>query len=581
MRGQNQFDVAILGTGIAGTTLGAILARNGVRTLLIEHGTHPRFAIGESTVPETTFAFRLLAYRYGVPEIANLSSHQRVRRHIGPTSGVKRNFSFVHHREGEEPRPQETNQVATLSPPLGPDVHLYRQDVDAYMLSVAASYGAVVRQRTDITDVAIDGSGVRLRSRQGETFEAQYVVDAGGIKSLLAQVFGLREDPPPMRTCSRSIYTHMLGVLPFDACMAGKEEHGLPSPLSQGTLHHLFDGGWMWVIPFYNHRSSTNRLCSIGLNLDPRRHPKTEMSPEQELRTFIRQFPAIERQFERASSFREWVSSDRSQFSSTRAVGDRYCLIPHAFAFVDPLFSSGLGIAMGAINMIAHRLIQAGKDGDYSAARFAPVEAQVRANFKHFDRLVDCAYFTFAHYPLWNAFYRVWMLGSIYGSSGQLELMGRYFATRDPAVFSASEDLPYAGIQCSGLPEYRALFGSACAEVEAVRDGLRSVDEAAARIHRLLDESGMWMPVLGARSIPELRHSGVWTLNRVASFTLWAQRESPDFVRRAFLKSLRTGDVLKLVAKEWAAELEASGGSIALMARDFVTGSNRDWERLV
>jgi FADH2 O2-dependent halogenase len=95
---------------------------------------------------------------------------------------------------------------------------------------------------------------------------------------------------------------------------------------------HLFDGGWMWVIPFNNHPSSTNQLCSVGLNMDPRRHPKPDLPPEQEFRAFIRSFPAMAQQFEKAIAIREWVSSDRLQFSSTRAVGDRYCLIPHAFA---------------------------------------------------------------------------------------------------------------------------------------------------------------------------------------------------------------------------------------------------------
>ena len=67
------FDVAILGTGFGGTLLGTILGANNRRVLLIEQGIHPRFAIGESTIPETTLLLRLLSKRYGVPEIANLS----------------------------------------------------------------------------------------------------------------------------------------------------------------------------------------------------------------------------------------------------------------------------------------------------------------------------------------------------------------------------------------------------------------------------------------------------------------------------------------------------------------------------
>jgi FADH2 O2-dependent halogenase len=577
MSQENQYHVAILGTGIAGTILGAILARHGLRTLLIEQGVHPRFAIGESTVPETTFQMRILAYRYGVPEIAHLSSFQRVRRHISPASGVKRNFSFVYHRPGEPQRPEETNQLPTVSPPFGPDMHLFRQDVDAYMLAVAASYGATVRQRTDIKEVSFDAGGVRLQSRQGEVFTADYVVDAGGIKSPLAQMFDLREDPPSMRTHSRSIYTHMHGVLPFDACVPDRAAMGLPSPLSQGTLHHLFDGGWMWVIPFDNHPGSTNRLCSVGLNLDPRRHPKTGLSPEEEFRQFIRPFPALVEQFEKAVAFREWVSSDRLQFSSKRAVGDRYCLIPHAFAFVDPLYSSGLGIAMCAVNMLAHRLIAAARDGDHSAARFAPIETRVRRNFDYFDRLVACSYTSFSDYALWNAWYRVWMLGGVYGASGILELLGRYYSTNDPAVFDACEESPYAGVQATELPEYMALFDATAREVEAFRDGERSAKDAAARIFQRIDESGMWPHIWGGRPNPDLRHPGVFTVDRLLRLMLWMQRDSPDFVRRSYFRSIRPTGILKLIGQDLAAEIEHSGGATFRLLRDYVRGSNRDW----
>ena len=76
-----RYDVAILGTGIGGTILGAILARHGQKVLLIEQGVHPRFTIGESTIPETTILFRILAARYGVPEIGNLATYQRLNRY--------------------------------------------------------------------------------------------------------------------------------------------------------------------------------------------------------------------------------------------------------------------------------------------------------------------------------------------------------------------------------------------------------------------------------------------------------------------------------------------------------------------
>ncbi|MYS71104.1 NAD(P)-binding protein, partial [Streptomyces sp. SID5926] len=126
---QRVFDVAIVGGGIGGTMLGAVLARHGVRVLLLEGSGHPRFAIGESTVPETTFGLRVLARRYDVPELDHLATNAALRRHVSSNSGVKRNFSFIYHREGEPTRPDECTQYPTWGPPLGPDSHYFRQDV--------------------------------------------------------------------------------------------------------------------------------------------------------------------------------------------------------------------------------------------------------------------------------------------------------------------------------------------------------------------------------------------------------------------------------------------------------------------
>ena len=143
------YDVAILGTGIGGTILGAILARHGWRVLLIESGTHPRFAVGESVVTETAAMFRVLAGAFDVSEIHHLSTAFEVRRYVTSNCGVKRAFSYVYQRMGERQRPHEITQFPTLAPPYGPDSHFFRQDTDAYMLAVAARYGAEVRQKVE------------------------------------------------------------------------------------------------------------------------------------------------------------------------------------------------------------------------------------------------------------------------------------------------------------------------------------------------------------------------------------------------------------------------------------------------
>jgi hypothetical protein len=134
--------------------------------------------------------------------------------------------------------------------------------------------------------------------------------------------------------------------------------------------------------------------------------------------------------------------------------------------------------------MLTDRLIQAAKDGDYSAARFAPVEARIRSNFAYFDRLVSCSYISFSNYELWNAWHRIWMVGSVRGGAGLLEIVGRWLSTGDPAAFALCEQAPHAGMQASELPQYKALFDAAAGEVEAVGDHRRSPAEATSRRSR-------------------------------------------------------------------------------------------------
>ncbi|MEL6321699.1 MAG: hypothetical protein AAFQ57_13785, partial [Cyanobacteria bacterium J06626_14] len=147
------YDVAVLGTGIGGTLTSAILSRNGLRTVMIDGGVHPKFAIGESTTPDTTIRMKLMAKRFGVPEIANLANFYSLRDKVGSSSGVKRGFSFLYHHPGQEQKPEESQQLPTLTAPFGPDCHWFRQETDAYMMAVAIQYGTTVSQNTKVTEI--------------------------------------------------------------------------------------------------------------------------------------------------------------------------------------------------------------------------------------------------------------------------------------------------------------------------------------------------------------------------------------------------------------------------------------------
>ncbi|WP_320775351.1 NAD(P)/FAD-dependent oxidoreductase [Streptomyces sp. CRN 30] len=575
---QRDFDVAIVGGGIGGTMLGAILARHGVRTLLLEGSGHPRFAIGESTVPETTFGLRVLARRYDVPEIEHLATHGALRRHVSSNCGVKRNFSFVYHREGEPTRAEECTQYPTWGPPLGPDSHYFRQDVDAYMFHVAVKYGVTAHTHTLVEDVKFEDDHATLVTRDKGSFRASYVVDAGGMRAMLPERLGLRQEPP-YRTRSRTIFTHMVGVRPFDTVAPPREEHGMPSPFSQGTLHHMFEGGWFWVIPFDNHTAGTSGLCSVGVNLDLDAHPRPEgVSAQDEFWRHVGRFPSVARQFEGARAVRPYVSTDRTQFSSQQVVGDRWCLLPHASDFIDPLFSSGLAVTVMSLNALGHRLVDAVREGDFATTRFRYLEHWIKRMFRFYDDLVSCSYISFDDFELWNAWNRVWTITTLYGTNAQNQAAVTYEKTGDTACFDALELPPYRGLQGVDNPWVERLFEQSRDAVLAYREGGLSKERAVARIYALLKESGLCPDVWGTLDPQDRCPAGVFTLWPLMRILLWGKFRSPRHVRGSYF----TGGA-RMVGKEavqtYGTELRGSATAVHQTLRDMWVNWNQDWSR--
>lgn len=510
-----KYDVVIIGTGIGGTTLGAILARHGLRVAMIDSGTHPRFAVGESTIATTTLTLELMAMRFDVPELKHITSIAEVSENVMPSCGVKRNFGFVYHREHTEQNPQEVNQALVVN-----EVHYFRQDIDAYMLHVAIRYGCDAYQNTVVDDIRIDAGGVTVTTRGGLTFEADFVADGAGYRSVLADKLGLRETPCRAKTHARGLFTHMIDVKPFDACREVPKALQQPVPWHQGTLHHLFDGGWMWVIPFNNTPESKNPLVSVGLMLDPRKHPKPDVRPEQEFADFIAKHPDMARQFADARAVREWVSSGRIQYSASACTGDRFCLLSHATGFIDPLFSRGLFNTMQTTNALAGLLIEAAKDRDFSKARFAPVEKLQQGLIDFNDRLVNCSYLSWGHYPLWNAWFRLWLLTGNYGQLHLQRVMMKYRQTGNSA--SAT------------LEPIMRLFEAAAVCVERYGAGELSGEAAERAIYALLEENAALLPPFFDFVSPAERITWPSTPEKIAALLLeWVER-LPEDVRAEY-----------------------------------------------
>ena len=532
-------DVVILGSGLAGSVAGAILARHGANVVLIDATTHPRFAVGESMTPQLVEWLHILSERYDVPEIKSLTSVKVSTRDIGPTFGTKAHFGFQLHRPGEEPDPREATQLA-LPRIFEQNSHMFRQDSDSFMFHVAVRYGCTPRQNWRATDLDFDDDGVTVTGGNGERFRAQYLIDASGFRSPLAEKFDLRENPARFKHHSRSMFTHYIGIKPFDDVSGHPRHLRPPVPWHQGTMHHMIERGWFWIIPFDSHPKSKNPLCSVGLTFDERLYPKpADMTPEEEFEHYLDMYPAVKRQFEGAHRVREWVSTDRLQYSSKRSIGDRWCLTSHAAGFLDPLFSRGLSNSFEVVDALVSRLLAALQDGDYSAERFAYVEKLEHGLLQYNDDIVNSSFIAFSHFPLWNAVFRVW---GAFISPGVMRLTrARLLFVRDgdDRYFSELEDVAHPGLWWPESTKFKRLLEATAETCEKYDVGELSGDEAAAAVFKLIEDSDIVNPTFGWKD-PKHRFVAPSTLT-MARFMYWASVQGPPEMRhlgREFIKGI-------------------------------------------
>ncbi|WP_433889450.1 FAD-dependent monooxygenase [Streptomyces sp. CA-111067] len=540
-------DVLIVGSGLAGSVSAAILARNGANVVLVDAASHPRMAIGESMTPQLIEWLHILAERFQIPELHHLLDVKAVTKHIGPFHGKKQSFGFIKHDVGKEPNPREATQFV-IPKILTEASHLFRQDTDAYYFHVAAKYGTTTRQNWRVADLDFDEDGVTVTGQNGEVFRARYLIDASGFRSLLAEKKGLRDKPARFKHHSRSLFTHYVGVKPFDDVSHHPQSLRPPkvSPWNNGTLHHMIERGWFWIIPFNNVKESKNPVCSVGLTFDERVYPKPkDMTPEEEFNKYLDMYPAVKRQFEGATRVREWVSTDRLQYSSSESIGHRWCLMSHAAGFLDPLFSRGLSNTFEVVYSLMSRLLPALQDDDFSVERFEYVDRLERGLLYYNDQLVNSSYIAFSHFRLWNAVFRVWGGFLTPGVMRLTRARVNYALTGDVKQLEhqLEEENPYPGLWYPN-PVFREILELTAESCEKYEAGVLTGDEAADIIFDKLNNCDLLNPHFGWKS-PEDTRFIVPTTYMMARFMFWGVTQAPpamkDLASATLTGSIRAG----------------------------------------
>ena len=394
-----EFDVAVLGSGFAGSLAAWILAKQGRSVVLIEHGKHPRFAIGESSTPLADFKLRQIAERYNLPELEAFTQYGSWKRtHPEITCGVKRGFAYFYHQqdhafEVDEHHSHELLVTANSSQEVS-DTHWLRSDVDSYFVEQAIECGVHYWDETAINSLSA-GPPHQIRvERCGEasTLHARFLIVATGSPRLWNDSFiPIASTGILPRTNTRSVFAHFEGVVPWEEWMRQQgmsvSEH--PFPCDQSALHHVFDGGWMWQLRF------DDETTSVGFSIDRNRHPhNSSLTADAQFQRWLGRIPDVAKQFSNAKIVRPETGMqyiERLQHELRHATGDHVALLPAAVGFADPLFSTGIAHALFSVDQIVD-VVQDLDQPSRLSERLKEYDERMRREIDLIDRLVSLAY---------------------------------------------------------------------------------------------------------------------------------------------------------------------------------------------
>ncbi len=354
--------MAVIGSGFAGSLFAMVARRQGRSVVLLEKDAHPRFAIGESSSPLANLLLEELCERYGLDRIRPLAAWGTWRRAYPRIAcGLKRGFTFYGHKAGEPFRgdPWRRDQLLVAASPSDEvaDTHWYRPDFDRFLVEEAQSAGVAYfdRVRLDRYEDLGGGGAALIGERLGQPFlvRARLVVDASGPRGFLARALDLPAAAFPGFPETEGLYTHFVGVSrldelePFSSGSGGRP----PFPIDDAAVHHVFEGGWVWVLRFQN------GIVSAGVAAAPALASALRLSEgEPAWRRLLDRFPTLGAQFQSARALCSFVHAAPLPYRISRAAGARWAMLPSAAAFVDPLLSTGFPLTLLGVERLARVL---------------------------------------------------------------------------------------------------------------------------------------------------------------------------------------------------------------------------------
>ncbi|MBL9180404.1 MAG: tryptophan 7-halogenase [Verrucomicrobiaceae bacterium] len=352
------YDVAVIGGGPAGAAAATFLSRAGHRCVVFEQAKFPRYHIGESLIPHTHGILDRLGL---LPKMRD--SHFPVKhsvRFVSPEGTESTPFYFSETIEGDRAR---TWQVE-------------RGEFDVMMLENARENGVEVRDAA-VKEVIFEGdraTGVRLNgATNGEEVKARVVIDASGRGCTIGRQLGLREELKDLRKATAWSYYR-----------GGKRLPGIDA--GETTMFMIPGGGWFWYIPL------PNDIVSVGVVADPDYLLGKSDNLEEAYLREVALCKGLSARLANAERFGPVRGSRQLAYRNRQTCGDGWVMIGDARAFLDPIYSSGLYLALGSAELAAGCADAALKSGDVSAAQLGAFEPALWEGVGVIRRLIHAFY---------------------------------------------------------------------------------------------------------------------------------------------------------------------------------------------
>ena len=378
-------DVAIIGGGPAGSSMAAYLARAGVKCTVFESELFPRPHVGESLVPSSTRVFHDLgflptmeAHRFPRKYGAGWTAGSGIRTYSVDWEGL--NDSGAVHPDTEAMiRFDEREQ-----PGVGLDhtYHVDRGEFDNALLQHAHQLGARVHEGVRVRGVDFhDGPYPRVKfSVAGKDTDAtaQLVVDASGRKTLLGTQLKLRIKDPVFD--QYAIHTWFGG---YDRAAWAKHE----LMKDYIFIHFLpISNTWVWQIPI------TRDVTSIGVVTQRQHFAKSRASREAFFWDSVATRPEVADRLRQAEQLRPFRDEGDYSYAMTQITGDRWLMVGDAGRFVDPIFSTGVSIALNSSRFAHHDILAALERGTFSQDAFAPYQDTIRRGTNNWYQFISVYY---------------------------------------------------------------------------------------------------------------------------------------------------------------------------------------------